>query len=85
MTVPKSDSDDLDADEEADEAQGAVAEPVIVEDVPLSDDEDRDRAVGLEASEAAALVKKKKRVPTPVECCITVNRYSTFVFRTHPL
>lgn len=61
-----------DDDEAVQVESGAV---VDVEEHP-SDEEDEGRAEGLEAGEAAALARKKKVLPKPVECCITLNRYS---------
>jgi hypothetical protein len=40
-----------------------------------NDDDDDEKVEGLEAGEAAALSKRKRISPKPIECCITLNRY----------
>ena len=78
--MPTSDNDDEGDDdpsimpESSDTLPGAT-ETVFVEDATPSDDEDGEQVVGLEAGEAAALARKKRKIPKPIECCITLNRY----------
>ena len=69
--------DDTEAEEEEDETSAAAVLTVEndLAQESLRDAELEEKAEGLEAGEVAALAKKTKIPPKPIECCITINRY----------
>lgn len=80
ILIPQNDSSTSEDIDEEDLREAELCPDTAVattEHGTASDVEDNEeKAEGLEAGEAAALVKRKKVPPKPVQVCLTLNRYS---------